>query len=519
MLSAKKILTKTIQVGIPTLLSRCFGIFREILMVRYLGASGLSDVFVTAYKLPNSLRKIFAEGALSAAFIPTIVTTIKQGNNNTIAGIMSLGFIFFEGIVILLCALTMFYAQSVVTFIAPGFSPEQIKLAIPMVHILMPMIFFISSSALLAGALQAVGHFFVPAFAPIMMNFIFIAGIIVCLLFNLPVTVLCWFILFAGVAHFIAHIIQYRRLNFGLGYPTKNDFFIFGRILVTFLLCLPSISLMEIALLIDTRFASHLTPGSISLFFYANRFMGIPLGVFAVAFSTILLPHFSRVHSYAPRRLHFYVLESAKFIFWLTTPVALLMAFFSHDIFLTIFLSKKFTLSQVHEAGNILIVFLLGLFSFSFNKILLNVFYSMHATWVCGLTALITTIINVGLNVLLVGSFQTVGLAFAMVVANILQTILFLLILYKQFQFRIYVYPFIQFAKNYIFQLFLFSSLFLGFYYAISHCIQQYMSPPYAAFFLVKIGLWLWIAPLAGFFFIMIWYLRKLFGITIHFLE
>src|SRR5579872_4472607 len=113
MLSTKNILTKTIQVGIPTLLSRCFGIVREILMVRYLGASGLSDVFLTAYKLPNSLRKVFAEGALSAAFIPTIVTNLKQDNHNAIAGIMSLGFIFFEGIVLILCALTMYYAQQV----------------------------------------------------------------------------------------------------------------------------------------------------------------------------------------------------------------------------------------------------------------------------------------------------------------------------------------------------------------------------------------------------------------------
>src|SRR5581483_6541232 len=285
MLSAKKILTKTIQIGIPTLLSRCFGIFREVLMVRYLGASGLSDVFLTAYKLPNSLRKVFAEGALSAAFIPTIVTTMKQGQHAAIAGVMSLGFIFFEGTVLILCALTMLYAQQVVTFIAPGFSAEQIALAIPMVHILMPLIFFISSSALLAGALQASGHFFVPAFSPIMMNAIFIVGILVCLFFNLPVTVLCWFILCAGIAHFLVHIAQYFRMHFSFGYPIKNDFIIFSRICGKFILCLPSVSLMEIALLIDTRFASHLQQGSISLFFYANRFVGIPLGVFAVAFS------------------------------------------------------------------------------------------------------------------------------------------------------------------------------------------------------------------------------------------
>ena len=148
-----------------------------------------------------------------------------------------------------------------------------------------------------------------------------------------------------------------------------------------FLLCLPSVSLMEIALFIDTSFASLLAPGSISLIFYANRFVGIPLGVFAVDF---LLFYFPIFHAciFNPKRLHFYLLESTKFIFWITIPVALLMAFFSEEIFSTIFLSKKFTLTQVQEAGTILRAFLLGLFFFSLNKILLNIFYAMHAAWI-----------------------------------------------------------------------------------------------------------------------------------------
>ena len=298
----------------------------------------------------------------------------------------------------------------------------------------------------------------------------------------------------------------------------KRSAHIFAHVLGKFFLCLPSVSLMEIALLIDNRFASRLAPGSISLFAYANRFVGIPLGVFAVAFSTILLPHFSRVHTYSPRRLHFYVLESAKFIFWVTMPVALLMAFFEHDIFLTIFVSKKFSVAQAYEAGNILITFLLGLFSFSFNKILLNVFYSMHATWVPALAALVTTSINIILNIILVGPFQTVGLALAMVVAHIVQTIIFLMLLYKKYKFRIYVYSFFTFVKNYMFQLTIFSLLFMSSYYAIKYCIQCFIAK-YAAFFLTSIGLWLWIAPLAGIFFIMLWYVRKQFGIHLHFLD
>lgn len=519
MFSHKKILTKTIQVGASTLLSRLFGIAREVLMIRYLGASGLSDAFLTAYKIPNSLRKIFAEGALSAAFIPTVTSTIKQKNKHSIAGLMTLGFLFFEGTVLVLCALIMSNAATILQLIAPGFSPEQIAQAIPMVHILMPLIFFISSSALLAGALQAVNHFFIPAIAPIILNIVFIIGIIVCLLCDLPVTNLCWFILFGGAIHCAAHVITYLKLQFTVATPNKQDLVLFGRIIGTFFLCLPSISLMEIALFIDTSFASLLAPGSISLLFYANRFVGIPLGVFAVAFSTILLPHFSRVHTYSPTRLHYYLLESAKLILWVTTPVALLMGFFSHDIFATIFLSKKFSLMQVHEAGNILIAFLFGLFSFSLNKIILNIFYSMHAAWIPALIALIATCINILLNILFIERFQTIGLALATTLSSIIQTILFVVILHKKYHFRLYSKQFFSFAMRYTAQLILCSILFVSSYFTITHLIPLLLPSSLATFFLIKIGLWLWVGPLAGLFFIMMWYSKTYFGIKLHFLD
>ena len=185
-------------------------------MVKYLGVSGLSDAFLTAYKIPNSLRKIFAEGALSAAFIPTVVSTMKQNGPQTIAGLMSLSFIVFEGLVVAICAFVMIHAQQVIHFIAPRIFQEQLTAAVPMLHILMPFILFISSSALLGGALHAVGHFFTPAIAPVIVNLIFIAGICISLFYNLPVTYLCWCIVFAGAVHFILHLIMYFKYHFFL---------------------------------------------------------------------------------------------------------------------------------------------------------------------------------------------------------------------------------------------------------------------------------------------------------------
>jgi putative peptidoglycan lipid II flippase len=517
--SSNTILKKIIQVGASTLTSRLFGIVREMLFVRYLGASSLSDAFITAYKIPNSLRKAFAEGALSAAFIPTATVMTRNHNTQAIAGLMSLTFIIFEGIILILCIGIITFAQPLLALVAPGFSSEQIAAAASMLRILMPFILFISSSALLGGALQSIGRFFVPAIAQVFTNTIVIFGLILALWLQLPVTYLCWFIIASGVTHFALHLITYLKAGFSFGKIKKEDVHLAMGIMGKFLLCLPSIGLMEIALFIDTSFASLLPAGSISLISHANRFVGIPLGAFAVAFSTILLPHFSRVHTYSPKRLHFYLLEAAKFVLWITIPVTALMAFFSQEIFSTIFLSEKFTMIQVQQASTILRALLPGLFFLSLNKILLTIFYSMHAAWITAIVALATTAINVMLNMLLIEQFQAPGLVFATAVSSMLQTIFFLIILRKKYNFRIYTGKFVSFAIVYLLQLSLYAGLFLGLYYTGIYAITMYMPVSIALFFTAKIGLWLWIGPLSLMFFFLLYYLRNSFRINLHFLK
>jgi len=514
-----KIIKKIIEVGGSTLASRLFGLIRDALMVRYLGASSLSDAFVTAYKIPNSLRKAFAEGALSAAFIPTATVITRNNNTQAIAGLMSLTFLLFEGMVLSLCFLIMLYAQPIIGFIAPGFTPEQISAATSMLHILMPFIIFISSSSLLGGALQSIGKFFIPAIAQVLTNIIVIIGIACAMWFHLPITALCWFIILSGCAHFALHVIAYLKAGFYFGKINRQDLHLVMGIMGKFLLCLPGISLMEVALFIDTSFASLLPAGSISLISYANRFVGIPLGAFAVAFSTILLPHFSRINTYSPKRLHFYLLEAAKFVFWVTIPITALMAFFSQEIFSTIFLSEKFTVLHVQQASRILLALLPGLFFLSLNKILLSIFYSMHAAWITAVVALATTTINVILNMLLIEKFQAAGLVFATAVSSMLQTMFFLLILKNKYHFRMYTIPFISFALRYLTQLSLCGCLFLIFYYVGNYIIISCIPTSIALFFTTKIGLWLWVGPLSIALLAALYYTRNFFNVQLHFLK
>ncbi|MCX5922915.1 MAG: murein biosynthesis integral membrane protein MurJ [Candidatus Dependentiae bacterium] len=517
-LHKKSILKKTFEVGSSTLLSRFFGIIREVLMVRYLGAGAISDGFLTAYKIPNLLRKIFAEGALSAVFIPTLVGIVRKDKKQA-NSLISLGFLVFESFLLVACALIMWHARTILELMVPGWPAEQITATVPFLRILMPFILFLSSSALLASALQSVGHFFVPAFAPILLNIVFIGSLLICMFFSLPVEYFCVFILFGGLVQFIFHLIAYIKLHFAFGPINQEAKQQFKAIILRFLPCVLTISAMEIALLIDTRFASYLPAGTISLLNYANRFMNIPLGVFAVAFSTILLPHFSRVAVYAPKRLSFYLLETTKFVFWVTVPATIVMSFFAEKIFLTIFLSKKFSLAQVYEAKTLLIAFSLGLFFFSLNKILLSLYYALHVTWIPTIISIITTLLNIALDYVLMTHFQSIGLALATTISmGVVQTLLFVVFLRYYFKFSFYLKNFLNFFIRYTAQLALILTASYGLYRL---CLVLVAKLPItlASFMLNGLGFWFWVGPLCGAAALTIFCTRRLFNIKLHFLD
>ncbi len=518
-LTRESIMSKTMQVGISTLGSRFLGIIREVLTVRYLGASSAADAFITAWKIPNSLRKIFAEGALSAAFIPMLVKLVKGGHRDDANGLMSLGFIVFEGIVLLLCVLVILKAESVVWLMAPGFSEEQVLVAMPYLQILMPFIFFVSSSALLAGALQSVNHFFVPAISPILMNIVFILALVICITYALPIEWLCYFILFGGLLQFLWHLGVFFRLHFSFGSITKRVRRIFLDVFAKFGNCLLSMSVMELSLVIDTQFASWLPSGSVALIYYANRLMGIPLGVFVTAFSTILLPHFSHVVIYAPKRLSFYLLEATKLIFWVTIPVTFLMIFFSKEIFITVFLSDKFPMEKVLQASNVLIAFMIGLPFFSMNRILLNLYYALHNTFVPAIVSIIATLVNISLNWLFIDTLQAPGLALATVVSALVQTILYLWYLYRYQNFTFYFKHFAQFSLNYMIQLLVVGFLFVCSYYAIYNLINYYFSSWLAQWLLNSVLLWFWIGPLLLASFMALYYFRASFNVKLYFFD
>lgn len=523
LLQKKSILQKTFQVGGNTLMSRFLGLAREILLMRFLGIGVAADAFTTAFLIPNSLRKIFAEGALTAAFVPTFVTLFHKGGKEKANELMALAFLVFEGLVLGLCILVAWKTEATIALLVPGFSPEQVAATIPCLRILMPFIFFISSSSLLAGALQSVNHFFIPAFSPVLLNIFFIGGILACLSYGLPVEYLCYAILAGGAVQFVAHVIDYVRLGFSFKRAERDTLLSFGHILIKFMLCFASMSVMELSLIIDQRFASYLHVGSVTLIKYASRFMGIPLGVFAVAFSTILLPHFTRVHLTDPKRLHFYLLESMKFVFWVTIPASLILGYLAEDIFVTLFVSSssKFPAALVPEAGMLLMTFLMGLFFFSSNKILFNLYYSFHDTTLPTVIAIIATAVNVLCNYLLVGSLGTIGLAVGTCASGATQMVLALFFLKNRHAFVLYWKEFCAFMTRYCLQLAAVLAPLYGLYYGAHMLMMDLcsLSPKMAFFFLKSFGFWVWVSPLIILAFAVLYFTRRIFAVQLYFLD
>lgn len=512
-LDKKSILKKTAQFGGVTFLSRMLGIAREFLQVRFLGVGAISDAFIMAFKVPHFLRRIFAEGALSASFVPVFVRKTKDGELKNGNGLMTISFLFFEGVVFLFCLLVVLYPQVLLKIIAPGFTAEQISYGIIYVRVLFPIILFFSSSALFAGALNSINHFFVPAFGPVLMNLVYVSTLALCLYFNFSVLFLCYGVLFGGFLNFLMHFIVYLKYNFSFGKIDAASIKAFKLVLKKFLPSLFGVSIIEINLFVDVVIASLLPVGSVSLLYYSGRFMNIPIGIFAVGFATVLLPQFSRYALYAPKRLNFYVLEITKFVSFAIIPTMFFLIFISEPIFSLVMLSKKATPNDVFIASWLLIIYAVGLVFFCLNKILVNVFYSLHDTFTPTVALTISTIINFICNVVGMKIWGIYGIAGSTTISAVVLTFLFFFFLKIKHGFIFYSGNYFNFLGRYLLLISAVSAVFLSLYFALSKYLYVY------SFFYSGLGYWFFVFSLAAISGILIFLLKKFFGIKLYFLS
>jgi putative peptidoglycan lipid II flippase len=516
-LHKKSIVMKTLQVGAATFLSRMIAILREILMVKFLGIGALSDAFIAAFRFPNIFRHVFAEGALSASFVPVYVKALKQHERKDADGLMTATMLFVEGFILLFYAGILLFPNTVVWFIAPGFTAAQVEYTALFLKILFPFLAFVSAGALLGGALNAMNQFFIPAFGPALWNVLYVISLVLCMHFELAASFLCFGVLFAGIVQFLMSLITYYGYELRFSSITPAAKMLFKQVLTKFFPCLFGVSIIEINLLVSGQIASFLPAGSVSLLYYGSRFMNLPLGVFGVALSNILLPHFSRVVLYAPSRFNFYLLKVAKFVTWVMFPVAILFMIASENLFTMIFMfSKKVTLAHVMEAKWILVIYCMGLVFFAFNKILLSLFYSLKDTTSATIASAIAAVINLSIDLvaLYLGSIYVI--AAATVASGLGMTIVSLYFLSTKHKIHFYARRYLLFLMKFGMQFLAIGGLFCVAFYG-SEILLVRMWP--TSWLLGILGFWVRLGIASAGCAYLYFTTRHFFKIKLHFID
>src|SRR3989442_7391881 len=283
-----------------TLVSRVLGYLRDFIIARAFGASFATDAFFVAFRIPNLLRRLFAEGALSQAFVPVLAEHKNKGSTEEVRSLIDGVATLLLIALVVVAALGMAVAPIIVYISAPGFAADSVKfgLTVTMLRITFPYIAFISLVAFAAGILNTWNRFSLPAVTPAMLNIAFIVGaLFFAEYFDPPILVLAWAVFVGGALQLILQIPALARL--GLFPRPRLDWSHPGvrRMLKLIAPAAFGVSISQVSLLINTIFASYLVSGSVSWLYYADRLMEFPAGVLGVPLGAILLPSPSKYHA------------------------------------------------------------------------------------------------------------------------------------------------------------------------------------------------------------------------------
>jgi len=338
-------------VGSMTFLSRILGFLRDSIIARVFGAGLATDAFFVAFKIPNLLRRISAEGAFTQAFVPILGEYKTKKSTADVAILVNKVTTLLAIFLVLITLLGVFGAPWLIYMSAPGFAqnPTKFNLTIDLLQITFPYIFFISLVSLAGGILNTYGKFLVPAFTPVWLNLSFIIGaLFFSQYFEKPVYVLAWAVFFGGLLQLFFQIPFLKQI----GLIPKPDLDLrdagVWRILKLMGPAVIGVSITQISLLINTIFASFLAIGSVSWLYYADRLMEFPVGILGVALSTILLPNLSK--SFASKNNKSY----SKLLNWglklglvFAAPAAVALFILSTPLITTLFYYGAFTAHDV----------------------------------------------------------------------------------------------------------------------------------------------------------------------------
>jgi putative peptidoglycan lipid II flippase len=412
-----RLLKSTATVGGMTLVSRVLGFARDVVIARAFGAGPAADAFFVAFRIPNFLRRLFAEGAFAQAFVPVLSEYKEQRTRQDVQRLVDHVGGALGSILALVTLAGVAAAPWLVMGFAPGFvdEPDRYGLTVAMLRITFPYLAFISLTALAGAILNSYGRFAVPAFTPVFLNIVLIlCAAVIAPYLDEPVTALAWGVLAAGLVQLGFQVPFLLRLGLlPRPWPRWRDPGV-QRILKLMLPTLFGSSVAQINLLFDTLIASFLVAGSVSWLYYSDRLVEFPLGVFGIALATVILPKLSReVARAAPETFSRTLDWGLRLVLLIAVPASIGLALLAGPVLATLFQYGEFSGHDTAMAARSLIAYALGLPAFILVKVLTPGFYARKDAKTPVKIGIVAMFANMVLNVILVFPLAHAGLALA----------------------------------------------------------------------------------------------------------
>lgn len=423
-------------VGSGTLLSRIFGFIRDIFIANLFGAGMAADAFFVAFRIPNMLRSLLGEGALSAAYIPVFTQVSHTEGREKALEFSNVTLTVLGVFLTFFCLAAVGLAPILVHVMAPGFFalPAKAALTVSLTRMMFPYLFFISLVALLSGTLNALGHFTMPALSPVFLNLWMIAAILfLSPLLPVPVAGLAVGVLLGGVTQLLVLIPALRRRGFRFRFAFQWRHPAVRRVTLLMVPALLGLGVAQVNVFVDTVLASLLPAGSVSYLYYANRLVQFPQGIFGVGLGVALLPSLSR---HAAERDLAGLKETLRFalglVFFVSLPATTGLAVLGKPIINVLFERGKFGPLTTQGTAWALLFYSLGLAAFISVKVLAPVFYAQQDTRTPVGIAVRAMLLNIVLNLVLMGPLKQGGLALATSVSSAFNATLLLVYLHRR---------------------------------------------------------------------------------------
>lgn len=408
--------------SIATFISRVLGYVKDMILALYFGATGLSDTFFVAFRIPNLLRELFAEGSMSSALIPVLTEHQARHGSDEAKRLVRITFTFILISVGLICLTGTVFAPAIVSLIAPGFLNDSVKFSqtVLLTRVMFPFLLFMSLAALVMGALNTRKIFFVPSLAPAMLNVsIIIVVLLLAPVLENPLIAVALGVTLGGFVQFAFQLPSFFRNDYDLrlSYNFRHEGL--KKMSVLVLPATMGMAAVQVNIFISTILASYLPQGSITYLYYSMRLVQFPVGIFGVAMGMAALPSLSE---HAVRgdtdKLREDFSFALRLLFFITVPAMAGLIALREPIVNALFQRGEFDYSATAGTSEALLFYSTGIWAIVGVRIVTATFYSLQDTKTPVRIAVAAMLINILMSIVLMGPLKHSGLAFANSIAS-----------------------------------------------------------------------------------------------------